>query len=67
LRQTINDTGADAIEAEARCLLRKQLRESAWYPQMPDRKRLKQIEQDVQRYWHLKVTEAARRVLDRVG
>ena len=66
MRQTINDAAADAIEAEARALLRQQLRESAWYPQMPDRKRLKLIEQDVERYLYLKVTEAARRVLDRV-
>ncbi len=68
MRQTINDTGADAeaIEVEARALLRKQLRDSAWYPHMPDRKRLERIEQDVERYWHLKVTEAARRVLERV-
>ncbi len=56
----------EAIEAEARSLLRKQLRESAWYPHMPDRKRLELIERDVERYWHLKVTEAAKRVLDRV-
>ena len=66
MRQTINDTGADAIEAEARALLRKQLRDSAWYPHMPDSKRLKLIEQDVERYWHVKVTEAAKRVLDRL-
>jgi len=63
LRQTIND---DAIEAEARALLRKQLRDSAWYPNMPDTRRHERIEQDVERYWHLKVTEAARRVLDRL-
>jgi hypothetical protein len=66
LRQTINDTGADSIEAEARSLLRQQLRESAWYPHMPAMKRLKLIEQDVERYWHVKVTEAAKRVLDRL-
>ena len=66
MRQTINDSDADAIEAEARALLRQQLRESAWYPHMPDRKRLELIERDVERYWHLKVTEAARRVLDRL-
>ncbi len=63
---TINDADAEAIEAEARSLLRQQLRESAWYPHMPDTKRLKLIEQDVERYWHLKVTEAAKRVLERL-
>ncbi len=61
---TINDADADTIEAEARALLRKQLTESAWYPHMPDRKRLERIEQDVERYWHLKVTEAAERLLE---
>jgi hypothetical protein len=55
LRQTIND---DAIEAEARSLLRKQLWDSAWYPNLSAAKRKAQIEQDVERYWHLKVTEA---------
>ncbi len=64
MRQTIND--ADAIEAEARALLRQQLRDSAWYPHMPAMKQLELIEQDVERYWHLKVTEAARQVLERL-
>ncbi len=52
----------EAIEAEARSLLRKQLWESAWYPNMSNTKRKAQIERDVDRYWHLKVTEAAKRV-----
>ncbi len=67
MRRTINDTDADAIEAEARALLRNQLLQSAWYPNMSATKRRAQIEQDVERYWHLKVTEAAKRVLDRVS
>ncbi len=59
MRQAINDTGADAIEAEAHRLLRQQ-------PHIPDRKRLELVERDVERYWHLKVTKAAKRVLERL-
>ncbi len=59
---TTNDAPAEAIEAEARALLRNQLLQSAWYPNMSATKRRAQIEQDVERYWHLNTTETTRRV-----
>ncbi len=55
------------IEAEARALLHKQIQESAWYPWMKEADRRKRIEEDVDRYWYVKVSEASRKLLDRSG
>jgi regulatory protein YycI of two-component signal transduction system YycFG len=53
------------IEAEARALLRKQIQDSSWYPWMEEDERRKRIEQDVDRYWYVKVGEASQKLLDR--
>ena len=55
------------IEAEARALLRKQLQDSAWYPGMREDDRRKRIEQDVDRYWYVKVGEAVQRLEAKVS
>ncbi len=55
------------IEAEARALLHKQIQESAWYPWMKEADRQKRIEQDVDRYWYVKVSEASQRLLELAG
>ncbi len=55
------------IEAEARDLLRKQIQESAWYPWMKEADRRKRIDEDVNRYWYVKVSEASRKLLDGSG
>jgi ribosomal protein S19E (S16A) len=55
------------IEAEARSLLRKQIQESAWYPWMKEADRRRRIEEDVDRYWYVKVSEASRKLLDQAG
>jgi hypothetical protein len=53
----------DAIEAEARSLVRQQMLNSGWYPKLEEEERLEQIEQEVERYWRLKITEARQRLL----
>lgn len=58
---TVND---EAIAAEARSLLRQQIQDSGWYPQLKEQYRLERIEQDVEQYWHLKIPEARQRLLD---
>jgi hypothetical protein len=52
------------IEAEARALLRKRIQESTWYPWMKKDERQKRIEEDVDRYWYIKVSEASQRLSD---
>jgi hypothetical protein len=42
----------------------RQLLDSGWYPQLNGKFRLEQIEQDVERYWHLKIAEAKERLKD---
>jgi hypothetical protein len=59
---TIN---SEDVEAEARNLLRKQIQDSSWYPGLKRKEREERIEGDVERYWHLKITEASQRLLDR--
>jgi plasmid stability protein len=49
------------IEAEARSLLRKQIQESAWYPWMKEADRRRRIEEDVDRYWYVKVSDTRSR------
>jgi hypothetical protein len=55
------------IEAEARDLLRKQIQESAWYPWMKADERRKRIEEDVDQYWYVKVSEASQRLMELAG
>lgn len=53
--------GNKDIEAEARVLLRKQIQDSAWYPNLRKKERLERIEQDVDRHWHLMIADAVKR------
>jgi hypothetical protein len=52
------------IAALARSLLRQQMLDSGWYPHLKRKERLEQIEQDVERYWHLKIPEAKEQLID---
>jgi hypothetical protein len=54
----------EAVAALARSLLRQQIQDSGFYPQLKGKFRLEQIEQDVERYWHLMIPEARQRLLD---
>jgi hypothetical protein len=55
---------SEDVEAEARSLLRKQIQDSGWYPNLKKKERETLIEQDVDRYWHLMITKASERLLD---
>ncbi len=53
------------VEAEARWLLREQITASAWFRLgMTDKQRRERIEMEVDAWWHLKVEEAAHRLID---
>ena len=64
--KTGEQPSSDAVEAEARRLLRDQIERSAWFPAMRKEERRAKIEQEVDAWWHLKVKEAATRLLDRM-
>lgn len=53
----------DEIKAEARAMLRETIEHSGWYPELRGKWREMQIEQDVERHWHLMIDEARRRLL----
>jgi hypothetical protein len=54
-------------EAEARALLRGQIDRSPWFREgLSDDERQERIGLEVDAWWHLKVKEAARRLIDRV-
>jgi hypothetical protein len=55
------------VAALAKSLLRQQLLDSGWYPQLKGKFRLEQIEQDVERYWHLKIAEARQQLEAKAG
>ena len=56
----------DEVEAEARALLREQIDRSPWYRgSLTDEERQSRIQLEVDAWWHLKVEEAARRLVDR--
>ena len=56
----------DAVEAEARRLLREQIERSSWFPGMQKEQRLAMIDQEVDAWWQLKLREAAKQLLDRM-
>lgn len=53
------------IEAEARLMLREKILQSGWYRNVSESERERLIEQDVERYWHLCINEAAARLTTR--
>ncbi len=58
----------DEVEAEARALLREQIDRSPWFREgLTDTERQKRISLEVDAWWHLKVEEAAQRLVDRAA
>ena len=53
------------IEAGARRSLRAKIKRMPWHAGLSPEERKRRIEADVDRWWHLEIREAARRVLDR--
>ncbi|MBQ0819315.1 hypothetical protein KBI52_03590 [Microvirga sp. HBU67558] len=53
----------DKVEAVARAILRETIERSSWYPELRGKRRLEQIDQDVERHWHLMIDEARKRLL----
>jgi hypothetical protein len=54
------------VEAEARRILRAKIKAMPWHADLPPEERKRLIEVDVERWWHLEVKEAAKRLLDRL-
>jgi hypothetical protein len=52
----------EEIEAEARAMMRETIERSGWYPTLRKKERELLIEQDVDRHWHLMLSEARKRV-----
>ncbi len=55
------------IEAEARRILREKIKRMPWHQGCSPEERKRRIEADVDRWWHLEVEEATRRLLDKPG
>ncbi|WOH53780.1 hypothetical protein [Bradyrhizobium sp. sBnM-33] len=54
------------VEAEVRRLLREQVERSDWFRHgMTRRQRRKHIDREVDAWWHLKLSEAAQRLVER--
>jgi primosomal protein N'' len=50
------------IEALARAMMRETIDRSGWYPLLQGKFRQERIDQDVERYWHLMIQDARRRL-----
>ena len=61
----MSDAPPDEVEAEARRLLRDLISRLPWYPGLSADERTKRIEEDVDRWWLLKIEEAADRLAER--
>ncbi len=58
----------DEVEAQARALLHDQIARSPWFREsMTEQQRQERIRLEVGAWWHLKVEEAARRLVDRAA
>ena len=54
----------DEVEAEARAILRDQIDRSQWFREgLTEEERRQRIQLEVDAWWHLKVEEAARRLV----
>ena len=60
----MSDAPTDPVEAEARRLLRDLISRLPWYPGLSAAERAKRIEEDVNRWWLLKIEEAADRLTE---
>ncbi len=60
----MSDAPTDPVEAEARRLLRDLITRPPWYPGLSAAERAKRIEGDVDRWWLLKIEEAAYRLTE---
>jgi hypothetical protein len=58
-------TRDDEIEAEARALLRETIQRSRWYSSLPEEKRRRLIEGDVDRHWPVMIQDARKRLEQR--
>jgi hypothetical protein len=48
----------EAVEAEARAILREAIQRSNWYPYLSEEERNRRIEQDVEANWPLMLADA---------
>jgi hypothetical protein len=55
------------IEIEARRILREKIKRMPWHAGLTPEERKHRIEADVDRWWHLEIQAAARRLHDRQG
>ncbi len=55
------------IEAEARRILRAKIKRMPWHAGCSPEERRRRNEADVDRWWHLEVEDATRRLPDRLG
>ena len=55
----------EEIEAEARTILRETIERSGWYQNLRQAERELLIAQDVDRHWHLMITDAMKRLEQR--
>ncbi len=53
------------IEIEARRILREKIKRMPWHAGLPPEERKRLIEADIDRWWHLEIAEAARRLKER--
>ena len=58
---------ARQIQIEARCILREKLKRFPWHQGCSPEERRRRIEEDVEKWWHLKVGEAIRRLAEKRG
>ena len=61
----MSDAPSDPVEAEARRLLRDLISRLPWFPGMSATERAKRIEEEVDRWWQVKIEEAAERLTER--
>jgi hypothetical protein len=58
----------DEVEAQARAILREQIDRSPWFREgLTDAERQERIQREVDAWWHLKVEEAAHRLIGRAA
>ena len=61
----MSDAPPDEVEAEARRLLRELITRLPWYAGMSTAEREKRIDEEVERWWYLKILEATERLAER--
>ena len=61
----MSDAPHDPVEAEARRLLRELITRLPWYPGLSAAERAKRIDEEVERWWYLKILEATEQLAER--